>query len=85
MKNNKEQHNHFNYKKSIKNKKRKVAGFARVDRVPGWPARSTEFRRANFPAGFYLNPDRSQARIDPPGRSGFQNYNSNLLQLHLKR
>jgi hypothetical protein len=41
----------------------KTPGLARVARVPGWPARSTEFRRANSPTGFYLNPDRSQTRV----------------------
>jgi hypothetical protein len=59
----------------IKKKKRgRVSvGFTRVARVPGRPTGSTGFRRANSPAGFYLDPDRSQARVDPPGRSGFQN------------
>jgi hypothetical protein len=46
----------------------------RVDRVPGRPTESTGFRRANSPADFCLDPNRSQARVDPPGRSGFQNY-----------
>jgi hypothetical protein len=36
----------------------------RVDRVsPGHPAGSTGFYRANSQAGFYLHPDRSQARV----------------------
>jgi hypothetical protein len=40
------------------------ARFTRVDRVPGWPAGSTWwFRRAKSLAGFYLDPDRSQARV----------------------
>jgi hypothetical protein len=44
-------------------------GFTRVDRVPGRPAWSTGFRRANSPAGFCLDPDRSQARVGRvPGR-----------------
>jgi len=34
-----------------------------VARVPSWPAGSTEFHRANSPTGFYLDPDRSQARV----------------------
>jgi hypothetical protein len=48
----------------------KTPGLARV---PGRPAGSTEFHRANSPAGFYLNPDRSQTRVGPvpdPGRTG---------------
>jgi len=37
---------------------------------PGRPGSgSTGFRRANSPAGFYLDPDRSQARVGQvPGR-----------------
>jgi hypothetical protein len=38
-------------------------GFDRVDQVPGWPARSTGFLRANFQVGFCLHPDRYQARV----------------------
>jgi len=41
--------------------------FDRVDRVPGRPAGSTGFLQANSQAGFCLHPDRSQARVDPPG------------------
>ena len=41
----------------------KTPGLARVARVPGRPAGSIEFRRANSPAGFYLNLDRSQTRV----------------------
>jgi hypothetical protein len=41
-------------------------GFNRVDRVPGWPAGSTGFRRANSRVGFCLHQDRSQGRV--PGR-----------------
>ena len=45
------------------------AEFTRVDQVPGWLAGSTGFRRANSQAGFYLDPERSQARVDRvPGR-----------------
>jgi hypothetical protein len=59
----------------IKKKKGRVsAGFTRVARVPGQPARSTGFRRVNSPTGFYLDQDRFQTRVDPPGRSEFQNY-----------
>jgi hypothetical protein len=80
MKNNNEQHSRFNSKKSIKNKKKKgsrvSAKFARVDWVPDWPAGSTGSRWANFSAGFYLDLDRFQARVDPPGQSGFQNYHA---------
>jgi hypothetical protein len=41
--------------------------------------RSTGFRQANFQVGFCLDLDRSHARVggsrvDPPGRSEFQNY-----------
>jgi hypothetical protein len=47
-----------------------------INRVyPGRPSSgSIGFRRANSQVGFYLDPDRSQARVDPPGQSGFQNY-----------
>ena len=48
---------------SVKKKKRErdrvSAGFTRVARVSGQPAGSTGFSRANFQAGFYLDPDRS--------------------------
>ena len=50
----------------IKKRGRVSTGFARV---PGRPARSIEFRRVNSPPGFYLDPDRSQARVGRvPGR-----------------
>jgi hypothetical protein len=53
--------------------KKKVAGFQ-----PGLPG-LTGFRRVNFPKGFYLDSDQSRlgsagSRVDPPDRSGFQNY-----------
>jgi hypothetical protein len=47
------------------------AGFDRVARVPGRPAGSIGFHRANSRASFCLHPDRSQARVDPPGLSRF--------------
>jgi len=55
-------------------KDRVSAGFARVAWVPGRPTGSTGFHRVNSQTAFYLDSDRSQARVDPPGRSGFQNY-----------
>jgi hypothetical protein len=43
------------------------SGLNRV--YPGRPAWSTGFRQANSPAGFCLDPDRSQARVGRvPGR-----------------
>jgi hypothetical protein len=42
---------------------KKEAGFTQVARVPSRPAGSTGFYRANSPTGFYLDPDRSQARV----------------------
>ena len=50
---------------------------------PGLPgsAGSTRFRWANSQTGFCLDPDRSHARVDPPGRSGFQNYVSYSCRL----
>jgi len=42
---------------------------------------STGFRRANSQAGFCLNPDRSHAWVDPPSRSGFQNYAPNNMKI----
>jgi hypothetical protein len=64
----------YEKKKEKKRERDRVsAGFTRVAWVPGRPAWSTGFFRANFQAGFYLDPDRSQARVDPPGRSRFQN------------
>jgi len=57
------------YKKKKKERDRVSAGFTRVARVPGLPGGSTGFFRANFQAGFYLDPDRSQARVcRVPGR-----------------
>jgi len=42
------------------------AGFTRV---PGQPSGLTRFFQANFQAGFYLDPDRSQAWVGRvPGR-----------------
>jgi hypothetical protein len=53
----------------IKKTRRVSAGFTRVARVPGRPAGSTGFHRANSRAGFCLHPDRSQARVGRvPGR-----------------
>ena len=55
---------------------KKRSGLSRVS--PGRPGSgSIGFRRANSSAGFYLDPDRSQARVDPLGRSEFQNYDQN--------
>jgi len=52
--------------------KKRRPGLSRV-----YPGRSgsgsTGFYRANSQTGFCLDQDRSQARVDPPGRSGFQN------------
>jgi len=49
---------------SIKKKIDRVsAGFDRVARVPGWPAGSTGFHRANSQAGFCLHPDRFHAWV----------------------
>jgi len=55
---------------AFKNKIGRVSvGFTRVGRVPGRPAGSTGFRRANSQAGFCLDPDRSHARVGRvPGR-----------------
>jgi hypothetical protein len=48
----------------IKKKGGRVSsGFTRIGRVPGRPAGSTGFRRANSQTGFYLHPDRFQARV----------------------
>ena len=66
------------YKK--KRKKRERPGLSRV--YPGRPAGSTGFFRVNFQAGFYLYSDRSQARVGPPGRSGFQNCGPNNYKLN---
>jgi len=44
-------------------KNRVSAGFTRVSWVPGRTAGSTGFYRVNSPPGFYLDPDRSQARV----------------------
>jgi hypothetical protein len=47
-----------------KKKKNRVSlGFGRADRVSDRPARPTGFSWVNFRAGFYLNPDRFQARV----------------------
>jgi hypothetical protein len=54
--------------KKKKKKKRERPGLSRVypDRLGSG---STGFFRANFQAGFYLDPDRSQARVGRvPGR-----------------
>jgi hypothetical protein len=40
----------------------------------GRPAGSTGFCRVVAPAGLLTNPNRSRSRVDPPGRSGFNNY-----------
>jgi len=48
----------------------------KVESQPSFPM-SPGFRQANSSAGFYLDPDRSQARVDPLGRSEFQNYDQN--------
>jgi len=60
----------YEKKKEKKRERDRVsAGFTRVAWVPGRPAWSTGFFRANFQAGFYLDPDRSQARVGRvPGR-----------------
>jgi hypothetical protein len=46
-----------------KKRGRVSAGFTQVARVSDQPAGSTGFRRANSSAGFYLDPDWSQARV----------------------
>jgi hypothetical protein len=52
--------------------KKRRPGLSRV--YPGRPGfGSTGFHRANSQTGFCLDPDRSQARVGPPGRSEFQN------------
>jgi hypothetical protein len=48
---------------------------------PGLPG-LTGFFRVNYQAGFYLYSDRSQARVGPPGRSGFQNCGPNNYKLN---
>jgi hypothetical protein len=55
----------------ILKKKRERSGLSQV--YPGRPAGSTGFYRANSPAGFYLDPDRSWALVGQvlgPGRPG---------------
>ena len=56
-------------------KKNRVSfGFYRVARVMGRPVRSPGFCRVVAPAGLLTNLNRSSHRVDPPSRSGFNNY-----------
>jgi hypothetical protein len=50
-------------------KKKKKSGLVRVRPGPGSPG----FGRAVATAGLLLNPDRSNHRVDPPGRAEFNN------------
>ena len=52
-------------------KKKKKPGIVTVR--PGRPTGSPGFDRAVVTAGLLLNPDRSNHRVDPPGRAGFNN------------
>jgi hypothetical protein len=51
----------------------------RVRVWPSRPARSTWSCRFFTLTGLFPNPDRSTHRVDPPGRSGFNNYAINYI------
>jgi hypothetical protein len=45
-----------------------------LTRVTSWPVGLTGFERIVAPTGLLTNPNRSSSRIDPLGRSKFNNY-----------